>query len=283
MNKKKKTKNIRMRVIFLFSFILLIIILLCLYKNSRLETNNLKTISTTKITVIPTPTFDENRILGETRIYFTETAGKIYLKQVININDQKLEFPHLVKTNNGTYTYYYSEDTLYEFVTPKVDIVDNNYIWTEIFVAPIKDKLNTEYISISDRIFSFKRIPNSNSFVFAIELDRSDYHLKLFLFDNNKINPQLKLIKTANGNDGKYMSIKVFNCEGCEPGQPETLLVNLRSLKLKNIGKTKTFAWRNNGIYNYKDYVAAECKDETGIYECSQSADILPLKTGQMD
>ena len=178
------------------------------------------------------------------------------------------------------------------------------YSWVDILKEPIKDSTGSISILVSDRLFSFKRVPNSNNFLFVIELSRSasvstngpwsPYQggRDLYLYDRNLGKGELKkIISFTNSTtkytypkinsfspDGRYVSIQLFGCWNCGGHVPETFLVDLQTFKSQNIGKTSFFSWRRDGNYEYKDYIVIECK-EPQPGECSQDPSTLPLKT----
>lgn len=238
---------------------------------------------------------------GSSDISFADNGSEIYLKHTVNLIDSKVEFPN---SKERTLTKVYSYDESFE---PKeltnIDLA--KYKWINLIEEGINDSVGSKNILISDRLFSFKKVPDSTSFVFVVEWDRSagqnqgswspyEAGRELFYYDRsnglgklNKIaaftNDKAKMtypkIDTFS-QDSRYVSLQLFGCWNCGGHQPETLLLDLKTLKTKNIGKVVQFSWGQNGGYQYKDYVVVACK-EPQPGECTQDQNILPVKTGQ--
>ena len=69
-------------------------------------------------------------------------------------------------------TKVYSQD---EYLEPKelTNIDTANYKWIDIVEEGIEDFAGSKSILVSDRLFSFKKVPDSNSFIFVVEWSRS--------------------------------------------------------------------------------------------------------------
>jgi len=145
---------------------------------------------------------------------------------------------------------------------------------------------------MNDELFAFKVAPDIKSFAFVmrwgVNQQPQDYHLFYYTpFDKYR---QSILVKKFPSNDptkldlfsadGKYLSLKLYDCWNCGGHQPETMLVRLSDNETKNIGKTSYFNWLTDGKYEYKDYVVIACTEET-MGECSEKPEKLPLKSGQ--
>lgn len=240
--------------------------------------------------------------LGLTTWSLANADNELYLKQTININSDKVDYPNnKARTINNVY----SEDKSYG--PQEITSDTSKYSWQDILKEPINDSTGSVSILVSDRLFSFKRIPNSNKFLFVVELSRSagvstngpwspyQGERDLYLYDQSK--GELKKISTfpnsiskytypkinSFSQDGRYVFIQLFECWNCGGHVPETSLVDLQAFKTTNIGKTSYFSWRQDGNYEYKDYVVIECKElQPGEGECSQDSSTLPLKTGKI-
>lgn len=163
-----------------------------------------------------------------------------------------------------------------------------------------------------DEIFSFKSLPNSKSFVFVIRYDLStgqnntEQYIKGYYYNPSNSSEIVSLLfsytpSDSSGNgysypvvrtispNGTYASFDMFSCWNCGGHQPETMLVNLHTKATKRIGKTSYFAWKENGSYEYKEYLSEPCPTPTGTVpeefiqtDCPQDPATLPLKTGSI-
>ena len=81
--------------------------------------------------------------------------------------------------------------------------------------------------------------------------------------------------------DNKFISFELYKCWGCGGHQPETLLYNLETSEMENIGKVEDFEWLENGAYRYKEFMLQPCpKNEEGYFipvegECSTDPDLV--------
>jgi hypothetical protein len=243
--------------------------------------------------------------LGETSISFTDTGTDIFIKHNINLSNNKVKYPNseLRIINN-----IYSQDKSLE---PQeiTNVEENKYIWTEITKEPIINFPNSVSISVWDRLFSFRKIPNTKSFLFVEEYNRdasqknmggSTYQNESVLWFYSRSQTSEKLTKIQSfsripivkgsytypkidtfSQDNRYVSLELFGCWGCGGHQPETFLFDLQTLKTKNLGKVLQFLWGQNGAFSYKDYIVIDCKEpQPGT--CNQDPDSLPLKNGQL-
>lgn len=252
--------------------------------------------------VQPTSTQSEDTSFGSTSLSYAESGAEIYIKQVINLTDPKVQYPN---SKSRVITTVYSQDTSLD--PREVSDMDiSKFSWTDLIKEPIKDAPNAKSIVVNDRLFSFKKIPNSSNFLFVEEWDRSagqntgswsPYQLErvVFIYDRSQGKGIVKKVQAFVSKensftypkidtfspDGRYVSLTLFGCWECGGHQPETLLLNLQTLKTKNIGKVLQFSWGQNGSYSYKDYVVIDCKEpQPGV--CSQNPDSLQLKMGQL-
>ena len=173
-----------------------------------------------------------------------------------------------------------------------------NYKWVGIVDSP-QGVPAGEFMN--DEVFGLLSSKDNNTFLFIMrwgvktgENTQTSYYLyqynltkktnKLSLvnkFDENykesgyKV-PKLESLDASN----KYLALKMYGCWNCGGHQPETLLINLDSKQMKNIGKTSYFVWNAAGNYQYKEYVEIPCVGES-MGPCSEKADNLPLKSGQ--
>ncbi|MBI3103725.1 hypothetical protein HYZ05_02185 [Candidatus Daviesbacteria bacterium] len=242
--------------------------------------------------------------LGVTTWSLAEAGNEAYLRQTINLSNNKVDYPNSkARTISNVYS---QDDKSYE--PQEVTSLDTSkYGWVDILKEPIKDSTGSVSILVSDRLFSFKKVLNTNNFLFVVELSRSasvstngpwspyQNSRDLYLYDRSSGKGELKKITSfANSTtkytypkinsfnqDGRYVFIQLFGCWNCGGHVPETFLVDLQTFKFQNIGKTSYFSWKLDGNYEYKDYVVIECK-EPQPGECSQDPSTLPLKVGKI-
>jgi len=307
------TQNIDQKRFTTIAMVVVVLLVLVVAGVYFLNTKDLKNFvpqqPANQLTVIQTsPTIAQAQLpitnrLGLTTWSLTNTDNGPYLRQTIDITSDKAEY-YGPPSKARTIIKVYSEDKNYN----PLEITSSGtskYNWSDILKEPIIDSTGSASILVSDRIFSFKRIPNSNNFMFVVELNRSasvstngpwiPYQVErdLYLYDQSRKN--LKKIATFPNNttkysypkiysfsqDGKYAYIQLFGCWSCGGHVPENFLVNLESFKTLNMVRTSYFAWKQNGNFEYKDYVVIECKEpEQG--DCSQDPNSLPLKTGKI-
>lgn len=147
-----------------------------------------------------------------------------------------------------------------------------------------------------DEVFGFKVLPDKKSFLFIMrwgtkEGENTNISYYLYYYNPVKDN-KLTLVKKFNegpanipkidqiNNDGNYASLDMYSCWNCGGHKPETMLLNLSTLKMEGIGKVSYFAWKENGNYEYKEYQVIECVGES-MGECFEPPENLPLKTGK--
>ena len=257
--------------------------------------------------VLPTPstspTISETNSLGKTTISFSNANEEIYLKSEITLIDPIVEYPN---SKLRTITNIYSQDDRYE-PHELTGLNPNDYKWITLVTEAIDNNADDKSILVSDRLFSFKKIPNTDNFLFVVEWMRSGskstagswsptkFERVLYMYDKNRVGQELKKIMTFNDKsfkysfpkiesfspEGRFVSLDLFGCWNCGGNQPEKLLLDSQSFTTKNIGKVSQFSWTSNGNYEYKDYVVIDCK-EPQPGECTQDTNTLPLKTGKM-
>lgn len=139
-----------------------------------------------------------------------------------------------------------------------------------------------------DEVFGFKIAPDQKSFLFVMRWNGSYY---VYYYNQGNANKLTLVRKFTEGpsnvpkidqisNDGNYVSFNMYSCWNCGGHQPETMLLNLSTLKMETIGKVSYFAWKENGNYEYKEYKVIPCEGES-IGECFEKPENLPLKTGK--
>ncbi|OGY24621.1 MAG: hypothetical protein A2Y57_01795 [Candidatus Woykebacteria bacterium RBG_13_40_7b] len=266
--------------------------------------NNQQNTPTPNATIQPSQSANDVDALGQTTFSFLETANDTFIKTTIDLYSPLVEYQNS-KLRTVTRIFTQQLDQTYE----PTEVKDANIpsgSWIELIKEPVDNPTNAASILVSDSLFSFKKVPNTNNFLFAVELMRSagptsgpwgptKLETVLYFYDKNSSGKKLKKVQVFDKNnfnysfpkidtfssDGRYVSIKLFGCWGCGGHVPETYLLDTQTLKTKNIGKLSYFEWKSNGSYGYKDYIVIECT-EIGYGECSQEPNSLPLKTGSM-
>ena len=165
----------------------------------------------------------------------------------------------------------------------------DNFKWYGLVDAP-EGVVPNEFMN--DEVFGFKVAPDKKRFVFVMRwgtaAQPSQFHLFYYTpFDKYRQSILVKKFPSGDpakidqfSQDGKYLSLKLFDCWNCGGHQPETLLVRLVDNETKNIGKTSFFNWLIEGKHEFKDYVVITCTQPTPG-ECSEDPEKLPMKSGQ--
>jgi hypothetical protein len=207
----------------------------------------------------------------------------------------------LIYENATPYLRY--RDTIYtdddeKSYTPGASKSDNiaGVPWIHLVDAPANIIKKNNQNNPFDEVFSLKTIPGTRSFVFVMRytlangLDNTQTSLPAYYYNfTDKKLTELLLTKTLYpkiytfSNDGNYVAFRMFQCWNCGGHTPSTEVVNLKTNTAKNIGRTSYFIWKDNGMYEYKEYIPEECNPpEPGPVECSQDPATLPLKSGSL-
>ena len=142
----------------------------------------------------------------------------------------------------------------------------------DIFSIKILESGRLLYTTVS---FGEDRLGKSEAYLLT---ESDNINTKLFTL-NNEIYV-LPKIMTASA-DNKFISFELYKCWGCAGHKPQTLLLNLETGELKNIGKVEDFEWLKGGSYRYKEDMLRPCpKNEEGYFipvegECSTDPDIV--------
>ncbi len=241
-------------------------------------------------------------VVGVTTWSFAEVNGIGYIKQATEVLGEKgVERP---------------KDTIYteddQSQDPKEVMLSdaNTYPWKEILKEPVKDFPESVDILVSDRLFSFKMIPNTQRFLFVVDLGRSAGTLGVggvFSYKNSQDERDVSMYDISTGvltkitsfpynvttstypkinafsADGTYVALHMYGCWNCGGSIPNTLVLNLETKEMKDIGNTKYFAWKQDGNYEYKEVVVIPCKNVTPEemqYPCY--SDTASMKTGKI-
>jgi hypothetical protein len=268
----------------------------------NLSSSTISPTTTQADSAMQTPELRSDDNLGLTTWSFSEVGDDLYLKQTISFYNDKVMYPN--KEERVITIAFTQDDQSYN--PQEVELFDEmEHSWEDILMEPIKDYSGSASILVYDKLFSFKRAKKTNSFIFVVELARSvrneaDDHWRSYqgervIYLYNQTSKDLKKIATFPNNstnyvypkirhfsqDGRYVYVNLFGCWNCGGHAPETFLIDLVTFKTLNIGKTSYFEFRQDGDYEYKDYVSIEC-DEPQPGECLQDPNSLPLKTGKI-
>ncbi len=307
MSKSKNKGFIALPLIILFLLIIIAVMGYFLFTKNPISPTltSTETPLATDMPVSATVTPESNS-LGITTWSLTEIDNKLYIMQIKKLTNSKVKFAD--NNFNRSLKNVYSQDNEVSLEPEENTSIDTaKYNWDDVLSEPIKDSTGSISINVSDRLFSFKQIPNTKSIVFSIELSRAvstsqgsswdPYGTRrdLYLYDRSQSKPSLKkIISFSNtgtqysypkinsfSEDNKFVDVMLFGCWACDGHKPETLLVDLQTSKSQNIGKKSYFKWIQNGNYEYKDYIVKEC-DQPQPGECYEDPNTLPLKTGKI-
>ncbi|MFH1187571.1 MAG: hypothetical protein V1688_01775, partial [bacterium] len=246
----------------------------------------------------------EKDSLGKTTISFAYDRGLVYIKSETTLTDP------IAESINGerNITRIYTSDEDYTEPHELICLNPSDYKWTALVTEPIDNSAGDKSILVSDRLFSFKQIPNTDNFLFVVEWWRyggesaaakllTKNEKVLYVYDKDNAGHELKNIATytydeSSGGlspridsfspDKRYVSLDLFGCWECGSNKPPTLLLDTKNFTTKDIGRVSQFSWTSNGNYEYKDYVVIDCEDPQGGWECTKDPNTLPLKTGKM-
>ncbi len=306
MSKSKNKGFIALPLIILFLLIIIAVMGYFLFTKNPISPTltSTETPLATDMPVSATVTPESNS-LGITTWSLTEIDNKLYIMQIKKLTNSKVKFAD--NNFNRSLKNVYSQDNEVSLEPEENTSIDTaKYNWDDVLSEPIKDSTGSISINVSDRLFSFKQLPNSKNILFTTDILRSassnnsvwspyDSRNDIYLYDRSQLKTTLKKIvslsRTGNNyafpkinsfsEDNKYVDIMLFGCWACDGHKPETLLVDLQTSKSQNIGKKSYFKWIQNGNYEYKDYIVKEC-DQPQPGECYEDPNTLPLKTGKI-
>ena len=241
----------------------------------------------------------------ETFVYYAFYKSRPYIKVDVVRYKGEAHFADLNRPSIGpNSTQIYSTDASYDLNPVKMSTKDvSDAVWTLVIDHPIKQSLNNFHIS--DQLFSFKKVPQSNTIVFAMQWgvgfdsrdkyeDIAESGFKLYIYDvdkneithiENVTKPQYKYtfpkIRSFSV-DGKKVQIELYHCWGCERLQPHTLLLNLETFATKNLEETSDFMWLEGNNYLYKDYTTYPC-ELSYTHVCDTDPDTIPPKYGRFE
>ncbi|MGB4965652.1 MAG: hypothetical protein WBO77_00895 [Microgenomates group bacterium] len=187
----------------------------------------------------------------------------------------------------------FTKDTSYE---PQSASTPDNVKWISLpVVRPITDD-NSGYHGL----FDFKSF-SKGKFVFIMRWEGESY---VYYFDELNQSAPIKEVttfsqKTAGYNvpkvyltdeaiskDGKFVVLDLFGCWNCGGHIPETVIVEISTGKIKNIGKISTFNWLQGNKYQYKISKLIPCAaniPEDQCYEAYEKSENLPYIQGQFE
>ncbi len=269
--------------------------------NKQLSNVTVNSVQSQAITspIISQETSEKNS-LGKTIISFANDSdhGLIYIKSETILTDPIVESIDGLRAITRIYTSNEDVSEPHELIC----LNQNDYKWTPLVTEPIDNSAGDKSILVSDNLFSFKKIPNTDNFLFVVDWERAGGELNvqkwsptkservLYMYDKDNAGHELKNIATYTtaypkidsfSPEKRYVSLNFFGCWGCGSNKPPTLLLDTKNFTTKNIGRVSQFSWTSNGNYEYKDYVVIDCEYPQG-WECTKEPDTLPLKTGKI-
>lgn len=188
----------------------------------------------------------------------------------------------------------YNEDLFVPQVgyEPVLAQVENKgvYPWAPLVTAP-------ESVGGVNELFSFMITPDTNTVAFVMKWGSNSVEngtrYEVFIFDEYASETKIKKIASFGENrqkpstpkisslspDGRYLSMAMFTCYECGGEIPVTVVVDTVSGEVKNIGRTSSFTWAENGQYTYTEYVEVACPDNSNA-KCAIDPQFLDSKTG---
>jgi hypothetical protein len=188
----------------------------------------------------------------------------------------------------------YNEDLFVPQVgyEPVLAQVENKgvYPWAPLVTAP-------ESVGGVNELFSFMITPDTNTVAFVMKWGSNSVEngtrYEVFIFDEYASGTKIKKIASFGENrqkpstpkisslspDGRYLSMAMFTCYECGGEIPVTVVVDTVSGEVKNIGRTSSFTWAENGKYTYTEYVEVACPDNSNA-KCAIDPQFLDSKTG---
>lgn len=218
------------------------------------------------------------------------------IKDIVPINESTISFTNINNNIRLRYKGIIYEQSTGIYNSPQIVNISNqgSYTWYGLVDSPIKTVASKPF---SDELFDFKVFPDLKNFMFIMRWGKADlseeFKVFYYLSDQNKLlnPPNFERGDAKNYNvpkinqisqNGQYVAFSMFGCWNCGGHQPETLLLNLVTNSTKRIGKVSLFNWKDQGGYEYKDYIVKECSASfEGPGQCSEDPKNLPLKTGQ--
>lgn len=187
------------------------------------------------------------------------------------------------------------------FYTPQVDLEPVTagiegaelYPWQTLVNAP-------EDVGGVDTVFSFYATPDTNNFIVIMQWGMNsvdgatrysvyayneffqERFKKLYTFEEMKDKPRVPKVSGISA-DGAYATFSLFTCYECGNEIPETLVVNVRTGAVRNIGKTAEFTWLTGGQYTFKTYQEIACPEGTEAnVSCAVDPQFIDPQTGKI-
>lgn len=173
-----------------------------------------------------------------------------------------------------------------------IKLIDKNELeGQEVFSFAVVPGVNTSFLFVLTPKFDSINKEKVNVIYYYQRLAGGNQLRKVTSFDipvNKPIYTYPKIQKFSNTidentGDVRFASALLFGCMGCGGHQPETLLIDLKNLKTKKIGKVSYLQLGEDGNYEYKDYVPVDCPQPGIASGCSQDPASLPLKNGKFE
>lgn len=151
-----------------------------------------------------------------------------------------------------------------------------------------------------DDVYSFYATPDNNNFIIIMQWGLNsvggntryvvyayneffqEKFKKLYTFEENPEKPRIPKVSGMSA-DGAYATFSLFSCYECGNEIPETLVVNVRTGAVRNIGKTAEFTWLTGGQYTYKEYQEVACPEGTEAnVSCALDPQFIEPQTGKI-
>jgi len=81
--------------------------------------------------------------------------------------------------------------------------------------------------------------------------------VEIYTSDKDESYPVPKVDK--NSKDGDYLSLLLYQCWACGGHDPKTVLINLNTKEIKELGFIKDFNWQESGIHSFRKVVYQKC------------------------
>lgn len=278
------------------------------FKDNEVQRNNLatlvKSIRVNTNTPTPTPyepqlspistfTTENPETIAETFVYYAEKDGQFYLREESVSYDLENNYhSHEVKIR----FYSYDQDGFPKEIIgyDKEQLI--KLTWNHLINQEITGVKGVTQLTNIGHIFHFIQLPNRQLLIVLNE-EKSTENLYekeniVYLF-----NPETNLMHKVHSfdsqtsrfhyprfyslsEDSMHLSLKLYECWGCESDYPEYFLVNTNSFETKNIGQLSYFKWLENGNYEYKELVRVPCDHEIYDY-CEKPFADLPMLYGK--
>ena len=251
------------------------LVYLGMFIKDQISTNKQPNNSLVQVKPVPTQAVNSD-YLGKTTFALGKSGQEYFMKQdfttTAGINP--------ITSQGNTVTKYFSSDLLRSDISEvKTASVSGIPVWKTIATFTTAKVGENNPQSVDPTIFNFRVVPKSEDVLFTIE---DNFNVKAFYFNNT--NQTLSEILAVEKNypkfdslspDNKYAVVEQFSCWGCDgDGSPETYILNLQTLAVKNLGRLTNFSWTGTDKYSYQKWVKPDCgannyANESGMSGCT--------------